>query len=65
MTDESAILGIDIGSISIASVLLDGSGSVVQQQYLSHNGNIRPALADVLRKLPLDRVSAFAVVAEK
>lgn len=65
MTDVTAILGIDIGSISIASVLLDAGGSVIQQQYLSHNGNIRPVLSDVFANLPLKQVNAFAVVAEK
>jgi len=64
-TDESAILGIDVGSISIAAVLLDVNGSVVHQQYLSHNGNIQPVLAEVFGKLPVKQVEAFAVVAEK
>ena len=64
-TDESVVLGIDIGSISIASVLLDANGSVVQQQYLPHNGNIGPVLADVFGKLPVGQVDAFGVVAEK
>jgi len=62
---ESAILGIDIGSISLAVVLLDTQGSVLHQQYLSHNGHIQPVLANAMDKLPVRQVRAFGVVAEK
>ena len=65
MAEETTLLGIDIGSISIASVLLDAEGSVIQQQYLSHNGTVGPALADVFKTMPVTQVSAFGVVAEK
>ncbi|MBN1672814.1 MAG: hypothetical protein JXR37_17350 [Kiritimatiellae bacterium] len=64
-THESAILGIDVGSISVAAVILDSNGSIVYRQYLFHNGNILPALDQVLRNLPARQVDAFGVVAEK
>jgi predicted CoA-substrate-specific enzyme activase len=62
---EATILGIDVGSVSIAAVILDSNASVVHRQYLFHKGNIQGALAQVLRNLPIRQVDAFGVVAEK
>lgn len=64
-TEQSGVLGIDIGSLSMAVVLLDADGSLVYQQYLQHNGHIQPVLANALGKLPCAQVNALGVVAEK
>ena len=44
------ILGIDAGSVSISVVALDRQGKLKEQSYLLHQGNIREALGQLLKK---------------
>ena len=57
--------GIDIGTVSIALVLLDCTGLVTYRDYRLHNGNIYAALEDMLKRLPEEQLSSFGVVAER
>ena len=59
------VAGIDIGTVSIAFVLLDENGRVIHKDYRIHHGNVHTALKDLLHKLPVLRVCNFGVVAEK
>ncbi|PKL07520.1 MAG: CoA activase, partial [Spirochaetae bacterium HGW-Spirochaetae-7] len=59
--DEGTILGIDIGSVSIAAVTLDASGSVLGRSYAFHGGDIEAALARIDKELELSRVRAVAM----
>jgi hypothetical protein len=62
---EDIIAGVDIGTVTIAVVLMDGSGSVVFRDYQFHNGNVYENLEDMVRKLPAQNLAAIGVVAEK
>ena len=57
--------GIDIGTVSIALVLLDSTGQLTYRDYSFHRGNIYATLETMLGKLPVQQVSLFGVVAEK
>ncbi len=59
------VAGIDIGSVSIAIVLLDGTGQTIYRDYSFHRGNIHATLATMLGKLPVEQQGVFGVVAEK
>ncbi|MFC1585492.1 hypothetical protein ACFL5V_08110 [Fibrobacterota bacterium] len=62
---DHIIAGIDIGSITIAAVLLDGSGSVMYRDYQFHHGNVHAKLEDMVRKFPMPKLATIGVVAEK
>ncbi len=64
-TKNYSTLGIDIGSVSIAAVLLDQNGTVTYRNYQHHNGNIHAVLDKMLDKLPARTVSSFGVISEK
>ena len=57
--------GIDIGTVSIAIVLLDRNRLVTYRDYRLHNGNIYAALEDMLHLLPVKEFGSFGVVAER
>lgn len=59
------IAGIDIGTTTIACVLMDGSGSVFFRDYSFHNGNIYAALEKLILKFPVQHLATIGVVAEK
>ncbi|MGA1874125.1 MAG: acyl-CoA dehydratase activase [bacterium] len=62
---ENLTAGIDIGTITIAVVLLDSTGSVCFRDYQFHRGSIYAALEDIVRKLPVQTLATIGVVAEK
>ena len=59
------IAGIDIGSVSIAMVLLDGRGQITYRDYCFHRGTIHAALKTLFDKLPVRQLKGFGVVAER
>lgn len=62
---ENLIAGIDIGTITIAVVLLDRNGAVVFRDYQFHNGNVLAALQETIRKFPVQILTTIGVIAEK
>ncbi len=60
MGNSKSILSIDIGSVSIAMVLMDLDGNVLQSAYVFHKGKVREALLELEREIDLSRV--FAIV---
>ncbi|MBN1578265.1 MAG: hypothetical protein JW913_17020 [Chitinispirillaceae bacterium] len=62
---ENLTAGMDIGSTTIAVVLLDSDGTVIFKDYQFHNGNVYAALEDSINKFPLKNLIAVGVVAEK
>ncbi len=62
---ENLIAGIDIGSTTIAAVLLDSEGSLILKDYQFHNGNVYSALEATVAKFPVQTLNAIGVVAEK
>ena len=55
-----AVLGIDIGSVSIAAAAVTKSGKVLASSYVFHRGRIRETLRDVIQSLSLDRFAGVA-----
>jgi len=51
MSEPFTILGIDIGSISIAAAEIDCDKNIIQTSYRIHGGNIRECLAGVVHDL--------------
>jgi predicted CoA-substrate-specific enzyme activase len=62
---ENIIAGIDIGTVTIAVVLLDSAGSVFFRYYQFHNGNVYAALEAMVRNFPVKNLTTIGVVAEK
>jgi predicted CoA-substrate-specific enzyme activase len=62
---ENLIAGIDIGTTTIAVVLLDSNGSVIFRDYRFHNGNVYASLEAMIRKFPVQRLTTMGVIAEK
>ncbi|MGA1841014.1 MAG: acyl-CoA dehydratase activase [bacterium] len=62
---ENLIAGIDIGTTSIAVVLLDSNCSVVFKDYQFHNGNVYVELEDMIRKFPVQNLTTMGVISEK
>ncbi|MCX5781402.1 MAG: acyl-CoA dehydratase activase [Elusimicrobia bacterium] len=62
---ESFAAGIHIGTVSASIVLVDDKNKIIYKDYLFHNGNISAALEEMLKKLSIDSLDSFAVVAEK
>lgn len=60
MRTEGNILGIDIGSISIAAVELSCRGDILNSSYLFHEGHIKEKLQEALREINLERISGLA-----
>ena len=44
------ILGIDVGSVSVSVVSVDAGGNMKEQFYLLHQGNIRDALDELMKR---------------
>ena len=59
------VAGIDIGSVSIAIVLLDDAGQPTYRDYSFHKGNIHATLDAMLGRLPVQQPGVVGVVAEK
>jgi predicted CoA-substrate-specific enzyme activase len=60
MTAPSTIIGIDIGSASIAAVEVTLESEIVASQYALHQGEIIESLRGILGQLDLSRVCGFA-----
>ena len=58
--EEEFYLGIDIGSVSIAYVLLDQKLQIRQYDYLFHRGNVFSALEACLKNIDLSKVGKVA-----
>ena len=61
MKKNRKILGIDVGSISIAVVELSGDGSVLRYHYSFHEGHIRERLAEALADFDLTTTGGLAL----
>ncbi|HNW92684.1 MAG TPA: acyl-CoA dehydratase activase, partial [bacterium] len=59
------VAGIDIGSVSVATVLLASDRSVVWRDYRFHDGRVTETLRAVLAAMPVQTLDAFGVVSEK
>ena len=57
---DPAVLGIDIGSVSIAAAVVDAAAAVVKSDYRFHKGNVRDTLRSVLEELGPASVGAVA-----
>jgi activator of 2-hydroxyglutaryl-CoA dehydratase len=55
--NQQLFLGIDLGSVSLAYVLLDQDRNIVQHNYIFHRGNIFSALEQQLKQIDLTKVS--------
>jgi activator of 2-hydroxyglutaryl-CoA dehydratase len=58
--NELLYLGIDIGSVSLAYVLLDQNQQIIQDSYLFHRGNILAVLQQCLKNIDLSKVCQAA-----
>jgi predicted CoA-substrate-specific enzyme activase len=59
MFGTKLFLGIDIGSVSIALVVLDEKFRVISTSYTSHNGRIIDSLRNILQSVPLKQIDAI------
>ena len=58
------VLGVDIGSVSVALVAVEaGGGQVVHEQYALHHGDVRGTLGKLAEAVSFTRVSAVAATA--
>ncbi|MBN1980296.1 MAG: hypothetical protein JW795_02110 [Chitinivibrionales bacterium] len=64
-TREGLVAGVDIGTITIAVVLIDSTCSVVFRDYQFHNGNIFATLENIIQKFSVKNLSTIGVIAEK
>ncbi len=55
------IAGIDIGSVAISVVLIDGGGTVVHTSYQFHRGALRETLQSMLSAVDIGRIGGLAV----
>ncbi len=60
LQDGHLFLGIDIGSVSLAYVLLDQNSNLIQSNNIFHRGNIFSVLKNQLRQIDLTKVSQVA-----
>ena len=60
MSENSTVLGIDIGSVSLAAVEIDSGGRILQRECVPHEGNVREALVTVSSRMDWSRVRGCA-----
>ena len=58
------ILGVDIGSVSIAVVALNSRQEIIQSAYEFHHGNTAQTLKEILNRFELKAVGGIAATAE-
>ena len=63
MSSLPIILGIDIGSVSIAAATVNPQKEIVQSAYEFHHGNTAPKLAEILSKFDLAGLGGIAATA--
>ncbi len=49
-------LGLDIGSLSVAAVLIDDARNIVKSDYRRHLGDVLPTVKAILKNFPLDQI---------
>ncbi|MDA3901799.1 MAG: acyl-CoA dehydratase activase [Spirochaetes bacterium] len=59
-----SVLGIDIGSISIAITQLDINQTIIKSSYCYHNGEVYQTLRQKLQNYPLNEISAIAFTSD-
>ena len=64
MSSYPHILGVDIGSVSIAVVALNSRLEIIQSAYEFHHGKMEQTLRDILNRFELKSISGFATTAE-
>ena len=61
---DTLFVGIDVGSVSVKTALVDSRGALRGDRYLRHRGHplsaMETMLRDLLREHPLGRIRAFA-----
>ncbi len=57
---ENLVLGIDVGSVSVATVILEPDGQVAQSMYAFHQGNVSRTLEGMLQNTNFDYIRAVA-----
>lgn len=62
---KDLIAGIDIGTVTIAVVLLDNKGVITHRDYRFHKGNVYAKLQEMVRKFPAQSLTIVGVAAEK
>ena len=60
LSHRGLILGIDVGSVSISVVALDRDGVLTDKAYKLHQGNVRKALDQLLKKYLDQEIIAVA-----
>ena len=60
MEASGCLLGIDVGSVTVGSVLMDRDGNILKSTYRVHEGNIEGELLALLREYPLERIEGIA-----
>ena len=59
-SSTTCVLGIDIGSETISSVVMDLSGEIIRQFYLFHQGKIRETLRSLQREIDFSNIKSIA-----
>ncbi len=54
-------LGIDVGSVSVAVVLIEKTGGIVQSDYRRHHGEPEEILKEILQTFPLNKIRSYAL----
>jgi predicted CoA-substrate-specific enzyme activase len=57
---RNLVLGLDIGSVSVSAVLLDGTGNILQRFYQFHKGNIANAFSEAAGYFDPARINGIA-----
>ena len=60
MSASQSILGIDIGSVSIAAAVVNPPKEILHSAYEFHHGNTSAKLAEILSKFDLSNIGAIA-----
>ncbi len=61
MKNDAFFLGLDIGSVSVAAVLLTGEGAVYRRDYQKHAGGVEKVVEALLDEYPLAEVGSYAL----
>lgn len=62
MLNDSHILGIDIGSVSVSAAEINSKKEIIRTAYACHNGNIAKVVRNfLLQNFDLDRIGGIAV----
>ena len=64
-TMKELILGVDVGSVSVAVVAIDTQGSLVHQEYALHHGDFRKTLERLLNRARSGKVLGIATPSVK